>query len=464
MHDSGTRQIGAELLLTLDRSSPTPLRAQLEHGLRELIRSGAVAADSSVPSTRTLAGDLGVSRRLIVEAYAQLTAEGYLRTQERAGTRVAPVTAATSLAIPDEPPPARFDLRPGIPSLAHFPRNAWAKATAAALKAAPDAALAYPDPRGSLLLRKALSEYLRRVRAVAADPERIVICTGFRQALSLLIGALRMPTVAVEEPGLIGREQTVTAAGGTPLPIEVDQRGLRVDLLADSSADAAVVTPAHQFPLGVTLSPDRRAALVAWARSTGLVIEDDYDAEFRYDREPIGSLHGLAPEHVAYIGTTSKTLAPGLRLGWMVAPCALLDPVTEAKQAHDGGSPTIDQLALAHMLTTGTYERHLRLLRRHYRARRDQLISSLRRHLPAAKPGGTAAGLHLMLELSGDIEATSVTEAARRLDLAVAPLERYTLSPPGPTRNRLVIGYGNILTPTIEQAVRRLSQAVADVR
>jgi GntR family transcriptional regulator/MocR family aminotransferase len=314
------------------------------------------------------------------------------------------------------------------------------------------------------LLRKALSEYLRRVRAVAADPERIVICTGFRQALSLLIGALRMPTVAVEEPGLIGREQTVTAAGGTPLPIEIDQRGLRVDLLADSSADAAVVTPAHQFPLGVTLSPDRRAALVAWARSTGLVIEDDYDAEFRYDREPIGSLHGLAPEHVAYIGTTSKTLAPGLRLGWMVAPCALLDPVTEAKQAHDGGSPTIDQLALAHMLTTGTYERHLRLLRRHYRARRDQLITSLRRHLPAAKPGGTAAGLHLMLELSGDIEATSVTEAARRRDLAVAPLERYTLSPPGPTRNRLVIGYGNILTPTIEQAVRRLSQAVADVR
>ena len=459
---SGTRQAAAEVLLTLDRASRTPLRAQLERELRELIRSGTLPAGSSMPSTRTLAGDLGVSRRLVVEAYEQLSAEGYLHAHERSATRVASVTEAGKAAAPDEPPAPRFDLRPGVPSLADFPRKAWIRATTDALRNAPDAALAYPDPRGSPALRSVLAEYLRRVRAVAAEPQRIVICTGFRQALSLLTGVLGTPSVAVEDPGMIDREHTIIAAGGTPIAVEVDEQGLRVDQLTEAAADAVLVAPAHQFPLGVTLAPSRRAQLLDWAQAGGLIIEDDYDAEFRYDRQPVGALHGLAPERVVYVGTTSKTLAPALRIGWMVLTCSLLEPITQAKHDHDSGSPTIDQLALAHMIESGAYERHLRWLRRHYRQRRDRLVDALHRHLPDLRVGGTAAGLHLTLDLPAGVDAESVSNAARQRDLALAPIDRYVLTSALQRRETLVIGYGNIPTPAVEEAVRRLSQAIAD--
>jgi GntR family transcriptional regulator/MocR family aminotransferase len=430
--------------------------------LRELIRTGAVSADTPLPSSRTLAGDLGVSRRMVVEAYQQLIAEGYLRAQERSATRVASVDAPSAASVPPQPRAPRYNLHPGIPSLAHFPRSAWAKAIAAALREAPDAALAYPDPRGAPELRQVLADYLRRVRAVAADPQRTVICSGFREALSLLVQTLDGPTIAVEEPGMIARAETIRSAGGTPLPIDVDDDGLRADLLVASPARVALVAPAHQFPLGVTLSPRRRAALLAWARSRGLVIEDDYDAEFRYDRQPIGALHGLAPENVVYVGTVSKTLAPALRLGWMVLPSALIEPVTEAKHNHDSGSPTIDQLALAQLIQTGAYERHLRRLRREYRHRRDELIAALRRHVPSARITGTAAGLHLVVHLPDSVSATKVAAAASPHDLSVTPLSRYELSEPTSGPSCLVIGYGNIATSALDAAVRALARAIAD--
>ena len=464
MNDSGTRLIGSELLLVLDRSSRTPLRTQLEQRLRALVQTGALGADTLLPSSRTLARDLGVSRRLVLEAYAQLTAEGYLCTLERSGTRVANVAAATTAATPPQPRPASFDLRPGVPALSEFPRAAWVKATAAALKQTPDAALAYPDPRGSLALRTVLAEYLRRVRAVAADPQRVLICSGFTQAISLLTRALGAPAIALEDPGLIGRDRTIATAGGSPVPVPVDDHGLRTDLLARANVDAIIVAPAHQFPLGVTLAPARRASLLAWAQAGRLVIEDDYDAEFRYDRQPVGALQGLAPEHVAYVGTTSKTLAPALRLGWIVLPQTLIEAVTEVKRDQDAGSPTIDQLALATMIRSGVYERHLRRLRRHYRQRRDRLLEALHRHLPTAEIAGTAAGLHLMLNLPGAVDATDVVAAARERDLAVAPLERYTLADVDTTKPRLVVGYGNIAAPAINAAVERLALAIADVR
>jgi GntR family transcriptional regulator/MocR family aminotransferase len=248
------------------------------------------------------------------------------------------------------------------------------------------------------------------------------------------------------------------------VPIAVDAEGVRVDLLAASAAQAAVVAPAHQFPLGVTLSPRRRASLVAWARAGGLVIEDDYDAEFRYDRQPIGAMHGLAPEHVIYIGTASKTLAPALRLAWMVLPRVLIDAVTEAKHNHDSGSPTIDQLALAHLIRTGAYERHLRRLRRTYRDRRDRLASALSRHLPSAQIAGTAAGLHLMLNLPDSLDTARLADAARRLELDIVPVERYRVSGPTGGPSSLVIGYGNIATSAIDAAVRALGEAIADAR
>ncbi len=462
MDNPGTRTSAAEVLLALDRSAPVSLRSQVEEGLRELVRSGRLPTGALLPSTRVLAGDLGVSRRLVVEAYQQLAAEGYLTASERSATRVAHVRAAAVLSAPAPQPAPRYDLRPGIPDLGEFPRAAWLRATAHALRHAPDAALRYPDPRGEASLRTAVAGYLRRVRAVAADPQRVVICAGFRQALSLLTQVLGQPVVGLEDPGLIGREETVTAAGGSYVPIPVDELGARTELIPGSGTRAVVVAPAHQYPLGVTLAPSRRSQLLDWAvHSGGLVIEDDYDAEFRYDRQPVGAVQGLAPEHVAYVGTVSKTLAPALRLGWMVLPGTLADPVTQARSHHDSGSPVIDQLALAHLLDSGSYERHLRRMRQHYRQRRDALLAALRHRLPAARVSGTAAGLHLVLTLPPGASAAAVADAASQCDLALSPLDRYLLPGSPESGNRLVLGYGNIALAAISPAAALLAQALA---
>lgn len=455
------------MLLTLDRRAPVPLRAQVENGLRELIRAGRLAAGAPLPSSRVLAADLGVSRRLVVEAYQQLTAEGYLSARERSVTRVAQARAAAAVRAPDPSGVPRYDLEPGVPDLGAFPRAAWLKAVGRALADAPDAALGYGDPRGAGPLRVAVAGYLRRVRAVAADPERVLIFAGFRQALSLLIQVLGHPVVGLEDPGMTRIAGTVAAAGGSQVPVPVDAEGARTGLLPGSGADVMVVAPAHQYPLGVTLSPARRTQLLAWAtESGGLVVEDDYDAEFRYDRQPVGSLQGLAPDHVAYGGTVSKTLAPALRLGWLVLPGALVDPLTQAKLSYDSGCPAVDQLALAHLIDSGAYERHLRRMRQQYRQRRDALVAALRQHLPEATVSGTAAGLHLVLTLPGGVSAARVTETAARRGLALSHLGRYRLSRDESHEpdDRLVVGYGKIAMSAVGDAVACLAGAVADAR
>lgn len=461
MQNSGTRSSAAEIHLALDRAAGLPLRAQLENRLRELVRTGALPAGAVMPSTRVLAEDLGVSRRLVVEAYQQLTAEGYLTSRQRSATVVGQVHAATAGAAAPQPSPARYDLRPGVPALNEFPRTCWVKATAEALKSAPDAVFDQPDPRGNATLRHVLSDYLRRVRAVPATPERMLICGGFTQALSLITQALGHPVVAIEDPGLPGRDGVVAAAGGTHLPIPVDAGGARVDVLAAGDADAVVVTPAHQFPLGVAMAPDRRERLLAWATGRGrLIVEDDYDAEFRYDRQPLGALHGLAPDHTAYVGTVSKTLSPALRLGWIVLPPRLIGPVNDAKRHHDVASGIVEQLALARLIDSGVYERHLRRLRRLNRQRRDALLAALHRYLPAAKVTGAAAGLHLMLALPGNADAERVADIAARDDLALTPLDRCLLHRPAAVGDQLILGYGNIAAAAIPEAAQRLRRAV----
>jgi GntR family transcriptional regulator / MocR family aminotransferase len=462
--DSGTRSSAAEILVELDRASRVPLRTQLEHALRRRIRSGALRAGATLPSSRLLAADLGVSRRLVVEAYTQLAAEGYLTTEQRSTTRVADVGAGRPA---DDrravlPAPPRHDLRPSVPALAEFPRAAWLRAGAAAIRAAPDRAFDYPDPIGASALRTSLADYLRRVRAVDAEPERVLVCAGFTQALSLLVGVMDHPLVALEDPGLVGRDRIIAAAGGTHLPIGVDRDGLQVERLAESNAAAVITTPTHQFPLGVALASGRRARLLDWAHGGHLIIEDDYDAEFRYDRKPVGALQGLAPEHVAYIGTTSKTLAPALRLGWLVAPAALVEPLAELRWNRDAGGPTLDQLTLAELIDSGAYERHLRRVRRRYRDRRDRLVAALRRHLPAARVTGMAAGLHLVAHIPGAHDTTRIVRAAASLGLAVVALDRYRLDRTDATgETRLVLGYGNITADAVDTAVQRLSEAVA---
>jgi GntR family transcriptional regulator/MocR family aminotransferase len=460
---------GPELLVELDRSIRRPLRAQLEDGLREAVRSGRLRAGARLPATRALASDLAVSRRLVVDAYAQLLAEGYLIARPGAGTFVADAASAVAApAVEREPRTLMFDFFPGYPDLASFPRRAWLRAIRETIREAPDRAFGYPDARGAPELRRALAEHLRRVRGVVADPQSIVVCSGAAQGFVLLARALNRPRMAVEDPGLPHRA-ILTAHGATLVPLPVDEQGARVDELhtlggaGEGLLDVALVTPAHQSPTGVALAPARRAALLEWAGVPGrVVIEDDYDAEYRYDRPPLAALQGLAPDRVVYMGTVSKTLAPALRLGWLALPSRLIGPVVEQKSLADHGCPTLDQLALARLLVNGAYDRHLRQARRRYKARRDALVQAVSSHLPGACVTGLAAGLHAIVRLEREVDGAALLQAARRSSVGVYPLG-YAYMQPRPVHDGVVLGYANLAEPAIEEGVRRLARALEEL-
>jgi len=450
MLSEGTTASGPELLIELRRERGRPLRAQLEEGLRDAVRSGRLMAGAPLPSSRALARDLGVSRRLVVDAFAQLSAEGYLVTRQGAGTFVAETAAAAPAPRPaPEPRPPRYDFFPGAPDLSAFPRAAWARAVRDVLRETPDHSLNYGDPCGAPALRTALAGYLGRARGVVAQPERIVITSGAAQALSILAAvfvARGTPRLAVEDPSLPEHAEILARRGAEVLPVPVDDEGLRVDALRRTGAAAVVVTAAHQMPLGVALSVDRRAALLAWG---GLVVEDDYDAEFRYDRSPLAALQGLAPEQVAYLGSASKTLAPGLRLGWLVLPAELVMDVTDEKRFSDMGTDVIAQLAFARLIESGTYDRHLRALRRRHRSRRDAMVAAVERHLPGAEVLGIAAGLHANVLLAEPVDVRAFEAACEARSVRVY----------GSRRRMIVLGYANVPEPAIERGVELLAEA-----
>jgi GntR family transcriptional regulator / MocR family aminotransferase len=431
-------------------------RAALEHALRTAIRAGRLPPGQRIPSSRALAHDLGLARNTVAEAYAQLAAEGYLTARQGAPTRVARVGAeAPAGAAPAERGiaglaprgvPVRHDFRVGVPDAGAFPRAAWLRAVRRALAEAPDAALAQFDPLGRRELRVALAAYLGRARGVIADPDRIVICSGFTQGLALLRRALDGP-VALEDPCL----HTLRDIAAPPLRLAVDEQGALPDVPA--GAAAVLLTPAHQFPLGGTLAPERRAAFVDWARAAGgLVIEDDYDGEFRYDRQPVGALQGLDPERVVYAGTASKTLAPALRLGWLVLPERLLQPVTEARRLAGGDTAVLDQLALAELIASGGLDRHVRRMRQRYRRRRDALLEVV------GRARGVAAGLHLVVGVEDEAAAL---DAAAREGVALDTLGPYwhDTGPPG-----LVLGYAAAPEHGYAQALEALRRTVARAR
>ncbi|MYW68422.1 aminotransferase class I/II-fold pyridoxal phosphate-dependent enzyme [Streptomyces sp. SID8379] len=425
------------------------LRRGLTDALREAVRGGRLAPGTRLPSSRTLAADLGIARNTVADAYGDLVAEGWLTARQGSGTRVAerPVDAPCPASAPARRAtgaPAH-DLRPGSPDLASFPRAAWLKAARRALAAAPNDALGYGDPRGRPELRTALAGYLARARGVHADPDRIVICSGFAHGLQLLGDVLRARggsrDVAVDSLGLPPHWDILTRAGLRTRPLPYDELGTCVGELGD--AGAVLLTPAHQFPMGVPLHPDRRAAVVDWARRTGgLVLEDDYDGEFRYDRQPVGALQGLDPERVVHLGTTSKSLAPGLRLGWMVLPAGLVPEVVAAKGVSDWSCGVLDQLTLAEFLASGAYDRHLRAARLRYRHRRDQLIAALAERAPSVRVTGIAAGLHAVLRLPPGTEQ-SVVRAAAWQGLSLVGLSSYRHGDAGGAPlDALVVGYG----------------------
>jgi GntR family transcriptional regulator/MocR family aminotransferase len=439
----------AGLDLHLDRPGGR-VRDSVVEAIRDAIRSGRLAPGARLPSSRTLAADLGIARNTVARAYAELIAEGWLTSQHGSGTSVSRRSAEfvrSAAAPPQRAAPRRLDhdLRPGHPDLSSFPRAEWSRAVKRALDAAPFEAFGYADPHGRPELRRALAQYLARTRGVRARPCNIVVCSGAAEGLGLVAGALadaRIVAVAVEAFGLSSQRASLTRAGLRCPPITVDSHGADVMALDDmAEVSGVLLTPSHQFPLGAALHSDRRAAVVDWARRTGaVIIEDDYDGEFRYDRSPVGALHGVDPEHVIYMGTVSKSLAPGLRLGWLVLPERLIEGVVGQKGETEETSGFVDQLAMAEFISSGSYDRHIRTMRALYRRRREQLVAAVSSSSPTTTVAGMQAGLHVMLELAGGDESALSRRHAWR-QLGVEGLDLYRHPEIGNERNGLVIGY-----------------------
>ncbi|HEX3814615.1 MAG TPA: PLP-dependent aminotransferase family protein [Mycobacteriales bacterium] len=444
-----------DTLIELDGAGP--LYGRLEKALRRAIRAGRIPTGSALPPSRLLATELGCSRWAVTQAYAQLAAEGYLAARTGSATRV----RWTGDSAPDVPRPAaaaatpRYDLVPGLPDLRAFPRRRWLDAVGRAVSTTAHADLGYPPPRGVPALREVLVEYLQRCRGASAT--ELLVCAGVSDGVLRVCRALAgrgARRIAVEDPGWPRLRDAATTAGLEVIAVPVDESGLDTAQLGPG-IDAVIVTPAHHFPTGVVLAPERRMALVEWARRTGgLIIEDDYDAEFRYDRRPIGALQGMEPGHTVLCGSVSKTLSPAVGIGWMLAPASW---AAELEPQQPGGPAVLDQLTYAEFVRSGEYDRHLRAVRRRYRSRRDALVAALATALPDYRVTGTAAGLHVLVRLPAGSDPATVVAAAAARGLAVADLARYRIRPSADSG--LVLGYGNLADRSLPAAVAALVDA-----
>ena len=452
---------GPGLLIELDRISRVAdgsLHEQLERRLRELVRTGRLAPGTKMPSTRTLATELRVSRGVVLEAYSQLVAEGYLTASQGAPTRVAlmPTTEVEPAPLSAAGPRHRHDLDPAVPDLAAFPRDQWLRSLRAAGRSAPFSALGFSDPRGVPQLRNGLMAYLGRVRGAAPEPEHTLICGGFTHGFALLCRLLAergIEQIALEHPGHPQHHLIAEAAGLTTIQVPVDDHGIVIDALAaHEGCEVVLVTPAHQYPTGAVLSPERRAALLEWAEDgDALIVEDDYDSELRYDREPVGALQGLAPERVCQIGSLSKRLAPALRLGWVLSPSWLTGGLTYAHGIAGGTSPALEQLALADFVARGELDRHLRRMRLLYRARREVAIELLAHAIPGATTRGIPAGLFTLVTIPGVSAAALVAAAAAR----GVGLEPAAADDDGEAS--VVLGFGNVSEAALASAIETIA-------
>jgi len=453
---------GAELHVSVAGIARGRRARHLAEQIREAVLAGRLVAGGSLPSSRALAEDLGVSRGVVVDVYEQLVAEGYLDTGPgRRGTRVSARTPSVDPTRQLDGLPRRAGTNPGRPDPALFPRREWLRAYTTAVRTLTDGDLSYGEARGLDALRLELSRYLARVRGIGVDPGQIMIVSGFAQGMvcivRLLTARFGSPLIAVEDPGSIGSVEQLRAWGARVVAIPVDADGIVTDALEGSGAHAVLVTPAHQYPTGVTLAAHRRVALVDWARRTGaLVIEDDYDAEYRYDRSALTSLHALMPDRVITGGSTSKSLAPALRIGWLVAPADLVDDLVDIKATLDLATTTLEQAALAHFIANGSLDRHLRRTRAIYRQRRDAVIEAARSLPGVAAVSGIAAGLHVVIRLEADANETAMVDAARSLGLDAQPLTKYCMRTAEPG---LVLGFGMSTPGQLQRQFQALSQS-----
>jgi GntR family transcriptional regulator/MocR family aminotransferase len=453
------------LFVELDRSRPRGLRAQVEQGLRDAIRSGRLAPGARLPSSRALAEDLGVTRGLVVAAYEQLTAEGYLDSRQGSGTIVSPELVPTDpqprrATVPATPPLLSFT--PAHPDLRLFPRRAWARAFQSVWQTMPDDLLGYGDPMGLPVLRSALADYLGRVRGVACEPGQVVICSGISQAFELMAGLLASlghTTVGVEDPGDRDLDPLMERAGLEAVPVPLDGEGLQVDHLEASGSRAVVVTPANQFPTGVVMSAARRHRLSEWARRCdGYILEDDCEAEFRHDRRAIGALQGVAPDRVLYFGVTWQSLAPGLRIGWFVVPPMFVDLLAAGDTAPAAVTSSILQATFAEFLVRGDLDRHLRTVRKAYARRREALLDAIGRWFPGARTTGVAAGLHVLVLLPASIDAELLATEAKADGVEVEPLARFRADRSKDHPRGLVLGYASLTPAQIDRGIEQLAR------
>jgi GntR family transcriptional regulator / MocR family aminotransferase len=455
-------------LLTLDRSGRRGLREQLQQQLRLAIQQGRLPTAALLPPSRTLARELGVARSVVVDAYEQLAADGYLGARQGSGTRVLRVAepVRTRPAVHTEPE-HMVRLVGGLPDPALFPRVEWLRHYRAALNTVPNHQLGYPGPLGALPLREALTHYIARVRGVVVGPERVLITSGLTQAITLVCRALHgrgAETVAVEDPGFGFHREAIANTGLQVVPVPVDDDGLDVGRLAEHNVAAVLVAPAHSYPTGAVLSPTRRNALIKWAQDNDtLIIEDDYDAEFRYDRAPIGALQGLAPERVAYAGCASKTLTPALRLGWIALPSHLVKDVIRQKLLDDMGTTTLEQLTLARFIDTGAMTRHLRRVRPIYRRRLDAALEAVATSLPDAVPKRVAAGLHLYVQLPNWCDELALINTSYQRGLLIEGAS-WHWSVPRSAPPALVLGYGAIDEGAIHSGLTTLATIYEEQR
>ena len=452
----------AELLLEVLPDSGLRLRDQLRGQLIHAIEKGRLPPGERLPPSRQLARDLGVARGTVVDVYDQLVHDGYLTARVGSGTRVAALPARVAAEPQPSAPTPMYDLRPGGPDLSAFPRTAWAMATAHVLRTLPDAELGYVEPWGTAALRGQLARYLARTRHVTADPDRVLVTSGVTQALTLTCRVLHQRghrVLAVEDPSNAIQRDVVGRYGLSIVNVPVDDEGLDVSALARSGARAVLVTPAHQYPTGAVLAEGRRSALLAWARQhDGVVIEDDYDAEFPRPRGSTRSLQAADPDRVLHTSSISKTLAPGARLGWLVVPGDRRAPLLEAKRDDDFGTGVVAQHVLAHLIATGAYDRHLRRQRVAYAMRRGALVEALAEVLPDWRVRGAAAGLHLWLEPPGAFDEGAVVTAARRRDvlvLGMSAMRRHS------AHAGLVLGFARLRPKHAPEVASRLADAVA---
>lgn len=471
---------GADFLqLTVDEAPAGGLSDWLAERFRSAISDGRLPIGSRLPATRVLAAELQVSRGVVTEAYQRLTEDGHVAGRGRAGTVVVAAPIGTTPASPArvspspgavvaEPGldifdamravPAQIDLTPGVPDLAAFPRAAWLKAERAVLTDLSASAFGYGDPAGTPMLRLAVANWLARNRGIKADPDDIIIVAGVSQALGLIAQVLTregITDIAVEDPGSLGSRQHLQNWGMRTPPIPVDSDGLRVDELRNTGARAVLVTPAHQFPTGVVLDGERRRELMQWAADGGLIVEDDYDAEHRYDRPPVPALRAMLADHVIYAGSISKLLAPALRIGWMLAPAQYKDALVGAKRLADLGNAGLPQLVLANLMESGELERQLRFVRKRHRQRRDAMIDAISNYLPGATVHGAAAGLHLTITFDAPMDDVELANAALAKGVKTQPLcwHAQRAQPPG-----LVLGYAARTPTEITEAVAILGE------